>query len=274
SGKALWIRGLKGFRELLVNLPHKGESHGLFEVRDLTMTSASMANGQMVYKANYRLQYFGPTPLTTPFKPLEILYALPEQRSAATGAYAYKSLFTQPVPINLARVGPRHQTGVLALEGPVEDRRTGMIRAGFGLGAFLLLVAFGGCVWEWQKRRQRHRAVETAPATIAATTLQALRHEGERFRPIDVPIAPAAVRLSQLIRNYVQEEYGALALMLTTTELQDLLRDQPCGPELFDLLVRCDALKYQAPSAAQAEEQQLWWEAMTLFEKLEQGIAP
>lgn len=258
----------------LVNLPHKGETHGVFEVRDLTMTSASMANGQMVYKADYRLQYFGPTPLTTPFKPLEILYALPEHRSAATGTYTYKSLFTQPVPINLARVGPHRQTGALALKGPVEDRRTGMIHAGFGLGALFLLAALGGCTWEWHKRRQRHRTVETAPAAVASTTLQVLCHEGERFRPIDVPTVPASVRLSQLIRHYVQQEYGALALMLTTTELQDLLQGKSCGPELYDLLVRCDALKYQAPSAANPEEQQLWWEAMTLFEKLEQGTSP
>ncbi|WP_089940423.1 hypothetical protein [Candidatus Entotheonella palauensis] len=136
-----------------------------------------------------------------------------------------------------------------------------------------MLAALGGCTWEWRKRRQRQRTVETSPATAAETTLQVLRHEGERFRPADVPVVPAAAWLSQLIRHYVQEEYGALALMLTTTELQDLLRGKRCGPELFDILVRCDALKYQAPSAASAEEQQLWWEAMTLFEKLEQGTS-
>lgn len=62
--------------------------------------------------------------------------------------------------------------------------------------------------------------------------------------------------------------------MLTTAELQDLLHDTRCGPELFDILVRCDNLQYQAPSDANAEEQQLWWEAIALFEKLQPGVAP
>lgn len=256
----------------LVNLPHEGETHGMFEVHDLAITSTSMADGLIVYKANYRLQYFGPTPVTAPFQPLEILYALPEHRVEATGAYTYKSLFTQPVPINLARVGPHHQPVALALEGPVDDGRTGIIRTGFAVGALFVLVALGGCVWDWQQRRQRHDIVVMNPAA-AATTLQTLHREGERFRPVDIPPVPAAARLSQLIRHYVQEEYGVSTPMLTTTELLDLLHDKPGGPELSDILVRCDDLKYQAPFAANAEEQQLWWEAITWFEKVEQGAA-
>ena len=258
----------------LVNLPHKGETHGVFEVRDLTLTSTSMANRQIVYKANYSLQYFGPTPLTTPFEPLEILYALPEDRVATTGTYTYKSLYTQAVPINLARLGPPHQTAALALEGPVEDGRTSLIHTGFAMGTLCLLVALGGGGWEWRQRRQRQRrAMPDAPG-VAETTLQMLRHEGERFRAFAVPTVPAAARLSQLIRHYVQEDHGVFALTLTTAELRDSLRDKRCGPELFDLLVRCDDLKYQAPSSAYAEEQQLWWDAMTLFEKLQQEASP
>jgi hypothetical protein len=202
---------------------------------------------------------------------LEILYALPEHRVATTGTYTYKSLYTQPVPINLARLGPLHQTVSLPLEGPVGDGRTNLIRTGFAMGTLCWLVALGGCGWEW---RQRQRYAMPDVLGVAETTLQVLRHEGERFRASAVPTVPAAARLSQLIRHYVQEDYGVFALTLTTAELRDSLRDKRCGPELFDLLVRCDDLKYQAPSSAYAEEQQLWWDAMTLFEKLQQEASP
>ena len=176
----------------LVNLPRQGETHGLFEVRDLTMESTSISNHQIEVKANYRLQYFGPTPLTTLFEPLEILYALPEHRVATTGAYTYKSLFTQPVPINLARIGPYQQTAALALEGPVLDGRNGIIRTGFAMGTLFLLVALAGGSWEWRRHRQRQRTAVMATATVAETTLQVLRHESERFRPSDGSTVPAA----------------------------------------------------------------------------------
>ncbi len=192
----------------LVNLPHKGETHGVFEVHDLAITSTLTTKGQRLYKASYSLQYFGPTPLTTPFGPLEIMYALPEHRIAATGSCTYKSLFTQPVPINLARVGPHDQTAALALEGPVEDARTGMIRTGFAIGTLCVLIALGGCAWEWRKGQQRRCAALTVTATVAETTLQTLRHEGERFYPAELTVVPAAARLSQLLRHYIQEANG------------------------------------------------------------------
>ena len=255
----------------LVNLPHKGEMHGLFEVRDLTVTTTATTTHHVTHRAAYSLQYFGPTPVTAPFGPLEILYALPEHQVETTGSYTYKSVFTQPAPINMARIGPHHRRVDLTLKGPVEDERAGMIRAGFALGTLFSLIVLGSWAWGW---RQQRRMEMTSSTRIAATTLQTLRLEGERFRPIDIPAIPAAMRLHQLIRDYVQEVYALPALTLTTAELQQALSDTPYGPALCDLLARCDHLTYQAPSSIDAEEQQLWWEAITLFEKLQCEAAP
>ncbi len=258
----------------LVNLPQKGEQHGRFEIRDVRLTSTSASKQRTIYQADYILQYFGVTPLTVQFEPLEILYALPEQRAATTSVYTYKSLFTQPVAINLARIGPYRSAPTFAPKGPVSDERTWLIRAGFAFGALLLVTALSGWYREWQRRQGRRRQTADAAPTLAEVTLHQLRQESETFRSTEAPASPSGSQLSHIIRHYLQAQYALPALTLTTAELTEPLHDMPDGPELLDILKRCDDLTYQAPTSSSAEEQQLWWEAMTLFEKLPQGASP
>jgi hypothetical protein len=77
-------------------------------------------------------------------------------------------------------------------------------------------------------------------------------------------------RLQILLRQYIQAVYAVSANTLTTTEVGCLLSDQPFGKDILDLLARCDLVKYEASSASLSDVQQLWWEALTVFEKLQQ----
>lgn len=253
----------------LVNLPKKGEKHGLFEVRDVQLAS-SAANGRKVYRAQYTLQYFGATPLGVHFEPLEILYALPEDRQAPANTYHYKSLRTQPVLINVSRIGPYRPTPALDIKGPQEDSRAGIIWLSVTVGACLLLTSMSGLVWHWRQHRRQRRVTFMAALSPAARTLAILRQEGMALRSATALPAPGAEQLSEVIRQYLHEALGVPARTLTHTELASLLQDKPLGTEILYLLERCDALKYQAPACAQDEEGSLWWEAMTLFEKLQE----
>jgi hypothetical protein len=71
------------------------------------------------------------------------------------------------------------------------------------------------------------------------------------------------------MRLYLHQAYGVSAKSLTTREMTALLHDKPLGKEILDILDRCDALKYEPPSNSQEDERQVWWEAMTVFEKLQ-----
>lgn len=73
----------------LVNLPREGEQHGAFEVRHFHLTSTEQPDARRLYRADYRLQYFGAAPLTLKFKPLEILYAAAEHRDDVAQRYLY-----------------------------------------------------------------------------------------------------------------------------------------------------------------------------------------
>jgi hypothetical protein len=255
----------------LVNLPQTGEKHGFFEVRDLQLSVSSPSDGLTVYRAAYTLQYFGATPLMVHFAPLDILYALPDDRAAPTNAYRYKSLLTQPVAFNMSRIGPARPTHPLDLKGPVTHSRAGMIWASVILGTGLLCAATGARGREWYRHRQLCRTVPSCTPTPAEHILAILRQEGAALHPIVESVFPGVGRLSYLVRQYLHDALGVAASTLTTTELAALIHDKPFCQDLLSILERCDALKYQTPDWSQTEARQLWWEALTLFEKLQKA---
>jgi hypothetical protein len=258
----------------LVNLPQKGEKHGLFEVRDLNITSTSPSHDRQVYRAAYTLQYFGITPLTAQFEGMEILYALPDERFGPKNTYTYKSLFTQPVAINLSRIGPFRSTQPIDIKGPLDDKRAGLVCASFTVGTVLLLITLSGWVMQWRRRRQQQQrtSIHTMPSA-AEITLRALRQEAAALHPVDPPTFAVGPRLTHIIREYLQAAFTVPAFALTTAELEGHLKDQPFCQELLYVLERCDTLKHQFPTGSEAEERQLWGEVMTLFEKLHQADA-
>lgn len=258
----------------LINLPQKGEKHGLFEIRDLQLTTAASADGLKVYRADYTLQYFGATPLTVRFEPLEILYALPIERASSSTPYNYQSLRTQPVAMHIARMGPYQPTPALDIKGPVDDRRAGLIWVSLAMGAVFLLAALGGGCREWHQHWQCHRTAQAAAFTPADTALGALRQEGAVWYPTAESAFPGTARLSHLLRQYLHDTCGIPASTLTTTELATALHDRPLYKDILYALERCDTLRYQAPDAAGVEERHLWWETITLFEKLQKADAP
>ena len=258
----------------LVNLPKQGEKHGLFEIRELRLTTASHALGGTIYRAAFTLQYFGITPLTTHFEPLEILYAQAGDRTGPTHSYTYKSLLTQPIALNLARIGPYGPTRALDITGPVADSRAALVWGSFSVGALCLLVVMAGSGRQWYVRRKDRQASRDAHLSPAAATLEVLRQAQGGLRPVTAALFPGVEGLQHLLRQYIQTVYAVSANTLTTAELGLLLSDQPWGQEILNLLARCDLVKYDCPSESLSDARQLWWEALTIFEKLQQTDVP
>jgi hypothetical protein len=257
----------------LVNLPKQGEKHGLFEIRELRLTTIPHALGGTVYRAAYVLQYFGVTPLTVHFEPLEILYAQAGDRHGPGHTYSYKSLLTQPIALNLARIGPYGPTRALDITGPVRDSRVALVWGSFCVGALCLLLVMGRSGRQWYVSRKCRQASRQTNLSPVAATLEALRQEGVALRPMPDAPFPGVERLQSLLRQYIQAVYAVSASTLTTTELGRLLSDQPFVKDILNVLARCDLVKYDVPSASPSEARQLWWEALTVFEKLQQTDA-
>jgi hypothetical protein len=250
----------------LVNLPRQGEQHGLFEIRGFALTSTYNADGGIVYRAAYRLQYFGAAPLTIQFEPLEILYAL--AKDSSTRVSNYRSLFTQPVTINISRIGPYQPTQALDPKGPLTDARADLVWLPCLLGTTFLFLAMGGWGQTWRQYRQQQHPLEGVQTRSIEKALQALRqptgHLG--FPPAEMPSASAS--LGHIIRDYLQAEWNVPAFTLTPAELAARLQGEAHVQPLLDLLQQCDTCKYQ-PTTDQAAERFLWEETLTLFEHLD-----
>ena len=137
------------------------------------------------------------------------------------------------------------------------------------MGVLFLLCATGAGGRQWYLARASHQAGQSAALSPAAATLEHLHQEARAFRPIMEAVCPGVERLQELIRHYLYMTYAISANTLTTIELGAFLHDKACGKEMLDILERCDTVKYEPPSAAQTDERQLWWEAITVFEKLQ-----
>ncbi|GIX49018.1 MAG: hypothetical protein KatS3mg131_3229 [Candidatus Tectimicrobiota bacterium] len=252
----------------LVNLPRRGEKHGLFEVREVTLTT-HRRGGHKVYRAHYTLQYFGATPLDVEFAPLEILYA---RADTAPGGLRYRRLLTQPVIINISRLGPYRPTPPMDIKGPLPARRAGLGWGGLALGVALLGTAGGQLGWRWWRRRRQQ--AEYQEPTPLEKTLQRLQQEVAALRPPPVSPLPLSTRLGDLLREFLQAAYGVPAFALTPSELAARLPATPACQKLIDLLQQCDGLKYRQPGSSEPDAQGLLWEALLVFEKLQQGRSP
>jgi hypothetical protein len=259
----------------LVNLPQKGDTHGLFEIRDLHITSSAGENATQIYRAAYILQYFGPTPYSAPFGPLEILYALPHAPDASQPTYTYKRLLTQPAVIHIARLAPLRATQAVELKGPVDDQRAGIIWMSFFFGTMLVFIAVGGWGWEGYRAWQWRRALAARLSTPAERALQTLQRDATTiFHPPKEPTLPIGVTLDHTIRTYLHAAHQVSAFTLTPAELASHLESIPCAQEILNLIERCAALKYQPPTASLTAEQTLWWDTIALFEHLQKEGAP
>jgi hypothetical protein len=260
----------------LVNLPQPGNKHGLFEIRALHLTSTTRPDATKVYRAAYTLQYFGPTPMTLPFGPLEILYALPPPTPGLTPHYTYQHLLTQPAILHLARIGPLRTAQMATFKGPWDDPRQGLAWALFSLGIALILPAIGRWGWAWYRTWQRRHGLAARSSTAAEQTLQRLQQEAtDLFRPLQKPTPPMGIRLGHIIRTYLQTAHRVPAFTLTTSELAAHLNGAPYTGELLEVLEQCEALKCQPVAVTPpAAERELWWHTVTLFETLQKDGAP
>jgi hypothetical protein len=254
----------------LVNLPREGEQHGSFEVRNFHLTSVDQPNAHRLYRADYRLQYFGAAPLTLQFEPLEILYASAQNRDEVAHHYIYKSLFTQPVTINISRIGPYRPTLALGPKGPLNEARPWRIWTAAVLGGLCVLAAIGGGGREWWRYCQQRRGRMDGLHSAAAQTLQRLRREEELRAPSRQPDATAVSALGSIVREYLNNAWSVSAYTLTPSELAARLAGStPQVTDVLDLLQQCDALKYQPGAQADEAEHVLWDEAVTLFERMD-----
>lgn len=207
-------------------------------------------------------------------------------------AYELGDVEVPPIPVSYLRGGAAHrvETQPLALHvaSYIGDDQLGdaglrpaaapvtVLHRDWSLvwaGAFLLGAALAALVTWGVLRWLRGRRRGPEPAVVAAAARSAPHEEAlarlaelEASGALDADdLAPAYVRLSEVVRAYVGRRYGFGELDLTTDEIHEAFRRRPelfgdVGAEVVAWLQDCDLVKFAAAAASPDDARQsLYW---------------
>ena len=127
--------------------------------------------------------------------------------------------------------------------------------------AFVVLSLLGLIVW-WFVQRRKPELPPKAPREIALEELEHVRNEIERINPYQF-----SIRVSDILRRYVSQQYGVPATRQTSIEFLTAAAKAPSfsGEDkslLEDFLNRCDLIKFAKYEATTSDSELLLEEAI------------
>ena len=127
--------------------------------------------------------------------------------------------------------------------------------------AFVVLSLLGLIVW-WFVRRRKPELPPKAPREIALEELEHIREGIERINPYQF-----SIRVSDILRRYVSQQYGVPATRQTSIEFLTAAAKAPSFSAddkslLEDFLNRCDLIKFAKYEATTSDSQLLLEEAI------------
>ena len=126
---------------------------------------------------------------------------------------------------------------------------------------FVALSLLGLVVWLFAKRRKTPLPPKL-PRQIALEELERIGHEIDRMSPYQF-----SIRVSEILRKYVTQQYGLPATRQTSIEfLSALAKASPFSEDerllLEDFLSRCDLIKFARYEATTSDSELLLQEAI------------
>ena len=127
--------------------------------------------------------------------------------------------------------------------------------------AFVVLSVLGLVVW-WFVQRRKPELPPKAPREIALGDLEQIRGEIERMSPYQF-----SIRVSDILRRYVTQQYGVPATRQTSIEFLTATAKAPSFSTddkslLEDFLNRCDLIKFAKYEATTSDSDLLLEEAI------------
>jgi len=127
--------------------------------------------------------------------------------------------------------------------------------------AFVVLSLLGLIVW-WFIQRQKPELPPKAPREIALEELEHIRNEIEGMNPYQF-----SIRVSDILRRYVTQQYGVPATRQTSIEFLTAAAKAPSFSTddkslLEDFLNRCDLIKFAKYEATTSDSELLLEEAI------------
>lgn len=251
----------------LVNLPHKGEVHGDFEILDLKIRTEE-ATDTRVYRVDFTLQTFKPVLAvdTLSFPPLDILYSTSEGINSLSGEYQYKSLLSPPHDISFSRTAV-YFGDLKDIKGVINEKHTLLAWGVILVGTLLWTGTLGSWIWNWYLHRiarvrpkRKLSLEEKALQTITETWEQYIIHGG-RIKDIFSTISLA-------FREYLEAVYHIPIMGKTFLQLKEILQGKSYQAEILEILGKCQVILYEGYIPGRRELEETIQQLMTLIQQV------
>ncbi|MFQ5603048.1 MAG: hypothetical protein ACE5HS_07235 [bacterium] len=251
--------------EVQVEMPGLAANLDQFEIRNYQTFEPESQEGQIVERVEYEISTFDVGEFEIP--PLVFRYTLP-------GDSTQHTLKTKKLKIVVESLLDSEAGDVRDIKSVLEillDYRQWIV---WGSVALAFLILTGVSIYIWRRKRAGkgllpQKIVPPRPAhEIALDELRALQQstylqEGQTKEYY--------VRISEIIRKYIEGRYFIIALELTTHELIEMLSASESNSELVemvqDFLERCDLVKFAKYQPNDAEHSAVFQQAIEIVEK-------
>lgn len=239
-------------------MPEFGEALDRFAVVDFSQSEKADDKGGTISTQRYTLQPARSGKQSIPQLLVEFIDRRPGRKAAPDGEDAYE-LLTESIDFEVASVladdAPLEFRPAIGELGPLERGRANAWMVAVGAVVALLVAApLGYRAWSrWRARARRSSAYETARSELDALLMAP--------RPTEAEMDAFFVRLSGVIRRYIEDRFALRSPELTTEEFLDELARSPDllrshQKVLRDFLSRADLVKFAhyLPAAGDVED--------------------
>ena len=225
-----------------VEMPELGANLGAFEIRDYNDWEPEKRNGEIVQRREYTISTYDIGDYEIP--PVTVRYS-------AVNDTTWHELTTEKIKITVESMKPSQAGDIRDVKPPLEIPKDWMRLIRFA-GAGVILVLIGILIWWYIKRRKEGKSLiprrekpKLPPHEIALQELEQLLQEqllekGE--------IKQFYIRISEIIRRYIEGRFFIVAIEMTTGQLIDTMKESEIEPEqirwIEDFLMECDLVKF------------------------------
>lgn len=225
-----------------IEMPELGANLGAFEIRDYNDPEPEKRKGEIIQRREYIISTYDIGDYEIP--PVLVRYRV-------AGDSTWKELASETIKITVASVKPSETSDIRDIKPPMEIARDWKRIIRFAVAGLLILV-IAILVFYFIKRRKEGKSLiprrekpKLPPHEIALNELNQLLEEQLLEQGA---IKEFYIRISEIIRRYVEGRFFIVAIEMTSSQLIDAMKTAEIEPAhvqmLHDFLFQCDMVKF------------------------------
>lgn len=238
-----------------VEMPELGANLGAFEIRYYDDPDPEKQNGEIIQRREYFISTYDIGDYE--IQPVSVRYSIDQDS-------IWKELTTEKIKITVESLKPSETGDIRDIKIPLEIDRDWMRIIRFAVAGVIIML-IGVLIFLYIKRRKEGKSLiprrekpKRPPHEVAFEELEQLL-EAEFLEKGE--IKQFYIRISEIIRRYIEGRFFIIAIEMTTTQLIDTMKEVEIEDEhiqlVEDFLIQCDLVKFAKYIPTQEENQKV-----------------